>query len=284
MKKKIAFLLAAVMALSVFSFTGCSSGNSGGSGSTASTSSALTIKDNVLMVGVDNTYPPMEFVDDKGNLVGFEVDMANDIATKMGYTIEWVPTAFDGIFAALDAGKYDCIISSISMTSDRLQNYEFTAPYCANAQMIVVKKGDTSIKAASDLSGKNVGCQKGTTAEDSANYLINTDKINFNLTTYDSVESPFDDLKIGRIEAVVVDEVVGQYYIKQFPDKFQSAAVNLTNEPIGICFKKGNYTLRINVQTAIDALYADGTMKSLSQKWFGSDLTSNINTKLQTLG
>ena len=90
-------------------------------------------------------------------------------------------------------------------------------------------------------------------------------------------------MKAGRLDAIIVDEVVGQYYIAQSPKQYQAAAGKLTNEPIGACFKKGNTVLRDEVQQAIDAMTADGTMAKLSQKWFKADLTSQIDSKLRTL-
>jgi polar amino acid transport system substrate-binding protein len=150
--------------------------------------------------------------------------------------------------------------------------------------MIVVKPGDNSITKATDLKGKNVGCQVQTTANDSATYLQDKEGINFTLKTYDTVLEPFADMKAGRIEAVIVDEVVGEYYIAQSPKDYKAAAVKLTNEPIGACFKKDNTVLRDEVQKAIDAMAADGTLKKISVKWFGKDLTSNIDPTLKTLG
>ena len=290
MKKTTAIILAALTLLTTVSVASCakspaSGGSSGSSAvSTISTASGDTIKDGVLTIGVDDSYPPMEYKDDSGNTVGFDVDLSNEIGKRLGKKVELVSTAWDGIFQALNTNKFDAIISSVSMTDERLQQFEFTKPYIANAQMIVVKAGSSSVKKAADLKGKRVGCQISTTANDSANYLLNTEKIKFTLSTYDTVIEPFQDMKAGRLDAIIVDEVVGQYYIGTDSKNFKSAAVNLTNEPIGACFKKGNTVIKDEVQKAIDAMVADGTMKKLSQKWFKKDLTSNIDDKLKTLG
>jgi polar amino acid transport system substrate-binding protein len=210
--------------------------------------------------------------------------MANEIGKRLGLEVKLVSTAWDGIFQGLKTDKYDAIISSVSMTADLIKAYEFTKPYIANAQMIVVKPSDTSISKAEDLKDKTVGCQISTTANDSATYLLDTQKISFTLKTYDTVIEPFNDMKAGRLDAIIVDEVVGQYYIATDSKNFKAATAKLTNEPIGACFKKGNTVLKDKVQVVIDAMVADGTMKTLSQKWFNSDLTSNIDDKLKTLG
>lgn len=270
MKKYLALVLAAVCLFSVMSLTSCKS-----------SSSSTNAK--VLTVGVDDTYPPMEYTDSTGTkIVGFDMELAQEVGKRMGMTVKIIPITWSGIFAGLKSKKFDCIISSVSMTSDRVAAYDFTKPYIANAQMIVVKKGDTSITTQSDLSGKNVGCQIQTTANDSASTLIKNG-IKLNLTTYDQIIECFQSLSANRIQAVIVDEVVGEYYIKQSPDKYEAAALKLTNEPIGVCFRKDESTLRDSMQTQLDAMVTDGTMKSFSMKWFGQDLTSNIDTKLKML-
>lgn len=282
---KLAAMLLAVSLLGAVAMTGCQKKTGAGTaGGSISTASGDTLSAGVLTIGVDDSYPPMEYKDDSGNTVGFDVDMANEIGKRLGKKVEFVSTAWDGIFQALNTNKFDAVISAVSMTDEREQAFEFTKPYIANAQMIVVRPGNNSIKKPEDLAGKKVGCQISTTANDSADYLQQKEGIKFNLSTYDQIIQPFQDMKAGRLDAIIVDEVVGQYYIAQSPKEYKAAALKLTNEPIGACFKKGNTTLRDEVQKAIDAMNADGTMKKLSQKWFKADLTSNIDTKLKTLG
>ena len=235
--------------------------------------------DKVLKIGVDDSYPPMEYKDDKNATVGFDVDLANEIGKKLGMKVEFISTAWDGIFQALNTDKFDTIISSVSITDERLQNFALTKPYIANAQVIVVAPDNNSIKEAKDLAGKKVGCQVNTTAHDSAKKFLETTK--FDLSTYDQVIQPFADLKTGRLDAVIVDEVVARYYVVQDPKSFKVSSGKLTNEPIGICFKKSNTAMRDKVDKIIVDLRNDGTLKKISQKWFGEDLTSNIDEKLK---
>lgn len=234
---------------------------------------------NVLKVGVDDSYPPMEYKDDKNATVGFDIDLANEIGKKLGMKVEFVSNAWDGIFQALKTNKFDCIISSVSITEDRLKEFSLTKPYIANAQVIVVKPDNTTVKEPKDLAGKNVGVQVGTTADESATKYLETTK--FTLKKYDQVIQPFADMKAGRLDAIIVDEVVARYYVVQDKASFKVSGARLTNEPIGICFKKSNTSLRDKTQKAIDDLRADGTLKTLSVKWFGEDLTSNIDEKLK---
>ncbi len=296
MKRFTALILGVLMVFSLLTLSSCSGTSTPTATPAASAKPSAapsaspvaatknTIKPGVLTIGVDDSYPPMEFKDDKGATVGFDIDLAAEVAKRLGVKVEFVSTAWDGIFQALNTSKYDAIFSSVSVTDERLKNFELTKPYIANSQIIIVKPNDNSVKSAKDLTGKKVGVQISTTSNESADYLLKKENIKFTLSTYDTIIQPFQDMKAGRLDAIIVDEVVGQYYITADASNFKSAGVNLTNEPIGVCFKKGNTALRDEVQKAIDAMIADGTMKKISQKWFGKDLTSNIDTKIKTLG
>jgi polar amino acid transport system substrate-binding protein len=233
----------------------------------------------ILKIGVDDSYPPMEYRDDKNTIVGFDMDLANEIAKKLGMKIELISTAWDGIFQALNTDKFDCIVSSVSLTEERQKNFAFTRPYIANSQVIVVPPSNDTIKEGQDLAGRKVGVQVSTTAHDSANKLL--EKIKFTLSTYDQVIQPFQDLKTGRIEAVIVDEVVARYYVTKDKTSFKVSSGKLTNEPISICFKKTNTALRDKIEAVLVGFQKDGTMKKISEKWFGEDLTSNIDEKLK---
>jgi polar amino acid transport system substrate-binding protein len=267
MKKGFSGLMVALTIVGVFFFASCSE----------------TIDSKYLTIGVDDSYPPMEYKDDKNNTIGFDIDVAKEVAKRLGKEPQFISTAWDGIFAALNTNKFDCIISSVSMTPKRLEEFTFTKAYIANAQMIVVRPDNNSITKPEDLAGKKVGCQVATTANESATKL-EAKGIKFGeLKTYDQIIQPFADMKAGRLDAIIVDEVVGQYYIGQDKANFKAASAKLTNEPIGVCLKKGNTALADKIQKAIDAMIADGTMKKISLQWFGDDLTSNIDTVLREM-
>lgn len=165
-----------------------------------------------LTIGVDDTYPPMEYRNEDMELVGFDIDFAKALGEELGIEVEFIPTAWDGIFAGLMSNKYDVIISSVSMTPERLQGFEFSNPYLANGQVIVVKEGDDSINSVEDLAGKKVGVQFQTTADIAASKQKET--IDFELTQYDDIIQTFSDLKIGRLDAIVVDYAVAIEYTK----------------------------------------------------------------------
>lgn len=228
----------------------------------------------VLKVGVDDTYPPMEYKDEKNVTVGFDIDVATEIAKKLDMKVEFVSNDWAGIFLALESNKFDAIISSVSRNDERMETYSMSTPYIANAQVIVVPADNTTILEPKDLLDKNVGVQIGTTADESCAEYLKTTK--FTLKQYDQVIQPFSDMKAGRLDAIIVDEVVARYYVQKDPASYKVSGARLTNEPIGMCFAKANTELRDKAQKALDELFADGTMKKLSEKWFGEDLTGNV--------
>lgn len=231
-----------------------------------------------LVIAVDDTYPPMEFRDENNNLVGFDIDLAKAIGEKLGVEVEFVSTAWDGIFEGLKSDMYDAIISSVSMTTDRLEEFDFTKPYLANGQVIVVNPGDTSITTPEDLAGKRVGVQLSTTADEAAEKHLET--IDFELSKYDDIMQTFTAMEAGRLDAIVVDAAVAIDYVSKSPEKFEISSAQLTNEPIAVCLKKGNTELRDRIQGAIDELAQDGTLKEISVEWLGDDYTSDIDENL----
>lgn len=270
--KKTAIIFISLLLL-VATLSGCS-------GSTT-TAKDLTMTEGVLTIGVDNTYPPMEYNDeDTGELVGFDIDLANALAEKMGLEVNFVSTAWDAIFIGLDTEKYDCIMSSVSMTEERLENFEFTTPYLANGQVIVVKPGDESVQTPADLEGKKVGVQLETTADTACKKHLESG-VTFDLIQYDSIDLAFLAMKSGNVDCIVVDMAVAIDFAAKYPQDYVISSASLTNEPISICIKKDNTALKDAMQAALDEVIADGTLAEISVKWLGEDYTSNIDTELR---
>jgi ABC-type amino acid transport/signal transduction systems, periplasmic component/domain len=271
MKKVLSVVLAGALFAAVVSLS-------------SAASAPKTVTPGTLTIGVDTTYPPMEFVKTTGSgYQGFDIDMANAIGKKLGMKVQITSIVWSGIFNALNSKRFDCIISSVSVTPTREKTLLFTKPYLKNAQVIITRKGDNRIKKLTDLKGANIGCQTGTTASDSLDTLKNVHKYKFNETTYDAMTDCLLALKTKRVDVVVCDEVVGDYFVKDQPSVYQKVGPTLTNEPIGVCFRKDSAALRDKVQAGINAIIKDGTMKKISVKWFGKDLTSNIDTKYKEL-
>jgi polar amino acid transport system substrate-binding protein len=233
-------------------------------------------KSNALRVGVDDTYPPMEYRDEKGNLVGYDIDVAMEVGKRLNREVEFVPTAWSAIFTGLSSGKYDCIISSLSITEERKKTIAYTRPYIANNQVIIVAKGTTDINSEKDLGNKIVAVQMGTTAEDSCNEFMKTTPFK-EFKKYEGMTQALNELKIGRVDAVVSDIVVGAYFVANDIESFRLVETTLPDEPIGIGFdKKSGQALCDEVDKALKEMLEDGTLKSISEKWFKDDMTKNL--------
>jgi polar amino acid transport system substrate-binding protein len=234
----------------------------------------LTIKPGVLMVGLEIGYPPMEYLDADGNAVGFDVELAGLIADKLGLKLELVDTAWDGIFAGVDTGKYDCIISSVTITEERLGAHAFSRPYIGNAMAMVLLKGsNVKAKSPEELKDMGVAYQAETTADFYMARLA-AGGLKFTPYEYDKVINCFDELKLGRVDAIMVDSLVAVDYIAPADTPFELVWQGPADEKFGICLKKGNEALASEISRVLDGLFADGTMHRLSQKIFKLDMVS----------
>ena len=270
-KKIAAIVLTSVLGFSLLS--GC------GSKDTVSTEAQFT-KDKTLVVGIDNTYPPMEYVDKNGKTVGFDIELAKAIGEKMGRKVEFVNSSWDAIFAGLDADKYDLVISSVGVNKDRQEQLALSNPYLANQQVIISSKSGKQIKSVEELAGKKVGVQVSTTSNDTCNYYLSKG-IDFDLREYDGMTEAFVALEGGSVDCVVTDLVVGEYYVHKNTNKFVKTCDKLTNEPIAVAAKKSNQALIDKINPILEELSKDGTMTKISKKVFGKDLTQNIDTTLK---
>lgn len=266
MKKISALVLTAVMAMSLFA--GCGKSNSGTSTNQKTDNSLQKVKDaGVLKIGLDDSYPPMEFRDEKNELAGFDIDMGKELAKKLGVKYEPVTTDFNGIVLALKSGKFDAIIAAMSITDERKKEIDFVGPYIDGGQIIVVKNG-SPIQGKADLKGKTLAAQLGSTGEQAANKIEGTKEVK----KYDKVTEAFHDLSIGRADALIVDGQVGGYYTKKEAGTYKILTEKLTKEPEGIGVKKENKELKDALDKALDELKKDGTLSKLSMKWFGYDI------------
>lgn len=265
MPKKIITIML-VLCLSLATFAGC--------GKTTGTSSGDNSLDKVkkageMVIGIDNTYPPMEFKDKTtGTNKGFDIDIANAVGKKLGVKVKFVPNAWDGIFLALKSKKFDLIQSSVSVTDDRKKSMIFTDAYIYGGNAIFVKADNTAIKSDKDFPGKIIGCQAGTTAQEALSKLSGIKEVK----KYEAMTDAFLDLQNGRTVAVVSDPMVGDYYNVTNPGKFKKLKSSLTKEPIAVAFRKEDKSLRDAYNKALNELKKDGTLSKLSKKWFGIDV------------
>jgi polar amino acid transport system substrate-binding protein len=257
----IAGLALAGMVLAQAVFAGGGKQQSGG---------GLTIVDGTLSVGMEIGYPPMEYYDADGiTPIGFDVVMAKALAEKMGLKVNFIDTAWDGIFAGVDTGKYDCIISSVTVTEARNAAHNFTKPYVGNAMALVLLKGsDIKAKNPSELTGLGVAYQEETTADFFMANLA-AQGLQFIPYEYDKVMYCFEELELGRVDAIVTDSLVAVDYVAPADSPFELVWQGEADEVFGICLKKGNDALTAELDKALDALFADGTMLRISKEIFG---------------
>ncbi|MEG0377879.1 MAG: amino acid ABC transporter substrate-binding protein, partial [Eubacterium sp.] len=237
---------------------------------TESAPSASSNDDKTFVMGLDDSFPPLGFRDEQNNIVGFDVDLATEVAKRMGMEPKMQVINWDTKELELDSGNIDVIWNGLTMTEERQKAMDFTKPYLKNDQVIVVKK-DSGLTKKADLEGKNVGLQKGSSAYDA----FQADDIHTkvaNMNEYPENVSAFQDLGIGRIDAVIVDSVVARYYISSEKADYVVLDESLSPELYGVGVKKGNTEMRDKIQKALDEMVADGTAAKISEKWFGENI------------
>ncbi|KAF1009824.1 MAG: L-cystine-binding protein FliY [Pseudomonas fluorescens] len=222
-----------------------------------------------IKVGLEGTYPPFSFVGEDGKLTGFEVEFSEALAKELGVKVKLQATPWDGILAALESKRLDAVINQVTISEERKKKYDFSEPYTISGiQALTLKKNVDSIKSAADLAGKKVGVGLGTNYEqwlkDNAPKAI--------IKTYNDDPTKFQDLRIGRIDAILIDRLAALEYAKKAPDT-AAAGEAVSRQEAGIALRKGEPELLAAVNQAIDKLRADGTLKKLSEKYFNADVT-----------
>ncbi len=230
----------------------------------AMTSSAFAAPKSIK-VATDATWPPMEMVDANKQIVGYDIDFLNAVAKEAGVKVEFKNTAWDGIFAGLDSGQYDAIISSVTITEARKAKYDFSDAYTSIGQILVVPKTDKTSKTIADLKGKKVGSQIGTTGAMEVKKVAGVES-----KTYDEIGLAFEDMAAGRISGVVCDEPVAAHFAlqkKEYKEKFKIVGKAFTKEGYGIVVKKGNQELVALLNKGIKAVKAKKLDTKIHTKW-----------------
>jgi len=218
-----------------------------------------------IKVATDATWPPMEMVDANKKIVGYDIDFLNAVAKEAGIAVEFKNTAWDGIFAGLDSGQYDAIISSVTITDERKAKYDFTDAYTSIGQILVVPKTDKTSKTIADLKGKKIGSQIGTTGAMEVKKVAGVES-----KTYDEIGLAFEDMAAGRISGVVCDEPVAAHFAlqkKEYKEKFKIVGKAFTKEGYGIVVKKGNKELVDLLNKGIKAVKAKKLDTKIHTKW-----------------
>ena len=220
-----------------------------------------------LVVATNPEWPPMEFLDDNKNIIGYDVDMFKAVAAEAGMEAEFKMTAWDGIFAGIAAGNYDVIASAVTITPERQRAFAFTVPYYDVRQIVVLRKGD-SASGFADLAGKVIGGQIGTTGI----FVAQKSGVKMTIREYDNVGLAMQDLLNSRIDAVVCDSPVALYYANQkegFSDQLTVAFRTETTEYFGFVVSKNRKDLVERLNKGIEAVRAKGIEAEIIRKWMG---------------
>jgi len=224
-----------------------------------------------LVVGLDDNFPPMGFRDDKNEIVGFDIDMAKEAAKRAGLEVEFKPIDWNAKEAELLGKRVDALWNGLTILEARKEKILFSDPYMVNKQIIIVKAG-SPIKTKADMAGKIVGAQEGS----SAVTALEKDKelsSQFKETKlYGDNIAALMDLDAGRLDTVVVDEVVGRYYVNKKPENYAVLAEDFGTEDYGVGFRKDDEATRNKINDALSAMKKDGKAAEIANKWFGADV------------
>lgn len=230
---------------------------------------AIETEGGELIIGVDDKFAPMGFRDDNNELTGFDIEYAEAAAEHMGMEVKFQPIDWKTKETELSSGRIDLIWNGYTITDERKEKVLFTKPYLSNAQ-VVVTKADADIEKLDDLDGKIVGLQALSSAADALSANPVESKIK-SISEYADNVLALTDLKIGRVDAVVIDEVVIDYYMSQEEGTYKVIGEELAPEEYGVGVKKGNEALLEKLQAALDEMNDDGTAEEISVKWFGEN-------------
>jgi cystine transport system substrate-binding protein len=221
-------------------------------------------KSGVLKVAFEGTYTPFNFLNDKKEYDGFDVDISNEIAKRLGVKTEFLATQWEGLIGGLKADKFDIIIAQMSITDERKKSVDFTVPYVVTGGVLITRKDTSDITKMADLKGKKVGVGAGTTFEEAAKKIEGAV-----VKSYKSSNDYLQDLLNKRLDVIINDQLRMAYTIKEKSLPIQIASDIVTVDNIGMAIKLQNADFVEAVNTAISDMKKDGTYESLFMKWFG---------------
>ena len=279
MKRRTFISLMSVMAAAgVLTLTGCSS-NSGSSAAASGAASSTGAADQLaaiqtngkLVVALEGAWQPWSYHDESDTLVGYDVEVSRAIAEKLGVEPEYVESDWDSLFAGLDAGRFDIVCNGVEVTDERSKTYDFTTPYGYIHTALAVRKDNEDIKSFEDLKGKTTANSLAST------YMELAESYGATVQGIDTLEETIQLLTAGRIDATLNADVSFYDYLNVHPDAdFKIVAQTEESSHVAIPLRKGDAsaTLLEAINNAIDELRADGTLKELSEKYFGQDISS----------
>ncbi len=229
-----------------------------------------TVKEGVLTVGVEGTYPPITYHDEDDNLTGFDVEVAQAIGERLGLEVEFVEAEWDSLLASIDSGRIDTVINAVSITAERQEKYDFTSPYVSLYRHVIVKGDNDTIHSLEDLNGTKVA--ENITTE----YADQLEALGAEIVPIDTLQQAFDLIASGRADFTLLEDIQFGPYLKEHPDADLKIAFTINDseddvDQFAIPTKKG-IDLGEAVDAALDELKADGTLAEISQKYFEADV------------
>ena len=279
MKRRTFISLMSVMAAAgVLSLAGCSSNTSASTASSTAASASAAAANKLeaiqsngkLVIALEGAWQPWSFHDESDTLVGYDVEVSRAIAEKLGVEPEYVESDWDSLFAGLDAGRYDLVCNGVEVTEERAKTYDFTTPYGYIHTALAVRKDNDDIKSFEDLAGKTTANSLAST------YMELAESYGATVQGIDTLEETIQLLTAGRIDATLNADVSFYDYLNVHPDAdFKLVAQTAEASHVAIPVLKSEDTAYLDaLNTAIEELRADGTLKTLSEKYFGQDISS----------
>jgi L-cystine transport system substrate-binding protein len=223
--------------------------------------------DGKLLIGTEGTYAPFTFHDESGNLTGFDVEIATEVAKRLGVDPEFKETQWDAIFAGLDAKRFDMIANQVGIRPDRQEKYDFSDPYITSAAVLIVHKDNNEVKNFADIKGLNAAQSL------TSNYGDLAKKNGANLVSVEGFTQSVELLASKRVDVTINDRISFLDYTKQRPEApIKIAATSEDASASGLMFRKGSDKLVAEVNKALTEMVEDGTYKKISEKWFGEDV------------
>lgn len=273
MKRFLALFCALTMCALLFAGCNATPAASNSTSSAVADNSLQKIKDKgVLVLGLDDNFPPMGFRDANNNIVGFDIDVAKEVAKIMGVELKLQPIDWDAKEQELNTGNIDCIWNGFSISEERQKNMTFTEPYMDNHMALVVRN-DSGFSASADLKGKSLGLQGGSSASDALDANADFKSSLGNVVQYKDNLTALMDLDIKGVDAVLMDDTMANYYITSNNKAFKILSGTLSTEQYAVGLRKGDMKLKESIEGAFKTLKGSGKLAEISKKWFGKDLT-----------
>jgi cystine transport system substrate-binding protein len=269
MKKRLAFL---PLGAAVLLLAACGSNDNADTADTGSTENDADLlaeiqEEGTLVVGTEGTYPPFTFHDASGELTGFDVEIAREIAERLGVEAEFLETQWDAMFAGLDAERFDMVANQVGINDERKESYDFSDPYITSTAVLVVAEDNDEIQSFDDLEGK-LSAQSLT-----SNYAEMATSYGAELEGVEGFNQAIELLNSGRVDATINDNLTVLDFQQQRPD----ASIKVVDESgdaaqSGLLFRQGNETLVEAANEALAEMIEDGTYEEISNKWFGENV------------